>query len=100
MLVSCLAYSSILKMEAICSSETSGCLRTTWGYNPEDCSLRYKSMRTKRIDLTKGMVHDNYVVFMTILQALKNKPTTVLKCPTNYFWNIKEKSGIWAMLLT
>jgi hypothetical protein len=33
-LVSYLTYSSTLKMEAICSSETSGCLRTTQRYNP------------------------------------------------------------------
>jgi hypothetical protein len=32
-LVSCSAYSSILKMVAICSSEILGCLWTTWHYN-------------------------------------------------------------------
>lgn len=31
-----LAYNSTLKMEAICSSETSGSLQTTLCYNPED----------------------------------------------------------------
>jgi hypothetical protein len=36
LLVSCLAYSSTLKIEAICSSETLACLRTTRHYNPED----------------------------------------------------------------
>jgi hypothetical protein len=39
-LVSCLAYSSTLKMEAICSSETSvDFQRTTWRYIPEDRTL-------------------------------------------------------------
>jgi hypothetical protein len=36
LLVSCLVYSSTLKMEATYSSETSGCLRTIRRYNPED----------------------------------------------------------------
>jgi hypothetical protein len=35
MLASCLAYSSILKIEEICSSETSGCLLFTWRCNPQ-----------------------------------------------------------------
>jgi hypothetical protein len=34
-----LAYSYTLKMEAICSSETSCCLRITWLYNAEDHTL-------------------------------------------------------------
>jgi hypothetical protein len=39
-LVSCLAYSSILKMEVICSSETSfDFQRTTWRYVAEDRTL-------------------------------------------------------------
>jgi hypothetical protein len=37
---SALAYSSTLKMEAICSYETSGCLRITRSYNPEDRTLQ------------------------------------------------------------
>jgi hypothetical protein len=37
MLVSCLAYSSTLKIEATCSSETwVDCQRTSWRYIPED----------------------------------------------------------------
>jgi hypothetical protein len=39
LLVSCLAYSSTLKMEAIYSSETSGCLLSTSHNNPEDHAL-------------------------------------------------------------
>jgi hypothetical protein len=35
LLVYLLAYFSILKIEAICSSETSGCLRAARRYNPE-----------------------------------------------------------------
>jgi hypothetical protein len=34
-LVSCLAYFSILKIQVICSSETSGPLRIRWHYDPE-----------------------------------------------------------------
>jgi hypothetical protein len=42
MLVSCLAYSSTLKMEAICSSKTSvETQRTTWRLIPEDDTLHY-----------------------------------------------------------
>jgi hypothetical protein len=37
--ISCLAYSSTLKTGAICSSETSGFLRTTRRYNAEDRTL-------------------------------------------------------------
>jgi hypothetical protein len=57
MLVSCLAYSSTLKMEAIFSSKTSLDLqRTTWCYVAEDTKLHkhscenlrsYKNMRNK-----------------------------------------------------
>jgi hypothetical protein len=36
MLVYCLAHPSTLKMDAIYSPETSGCLRTTRGYNTDD----------------------------------------------------------------
>jgi hypothetical protein len=36
LLVICLAYFSTLKMESICSSETSGSLRTTQRYNTCD----------------------------------------------------------------
>jgi hypothetical protein len=34
-----LAYCSILKMEAICSSETSSSFRPTWSYNSEERTL-------------------------------------------------------------
>jgi hypothetical protein len=37
--VSSLDYFSTLKLEEKCSSETSGFLRTTWCYNPEDRTL-------------------------------------------------------------
>jgi hypothetical protein len=41
MLVSCLAYSSTLKMEVMCSSEMSVDFhRTTGCYNPEDTALQ------------------------------------------------------------
>jgi hypothetical protein len=40
MLVSCLAYSSTLKMEAICFSKMSVDFQhTTWPYAPEDSTL-------------------------------------------------------------
>jgi hypothetical protein len=40
LLLFCSTRSSTLMMEAICSSETSGSLRTMQDYNPEDCSLQ------------------------------------------------------------
>jgi hypothetical protein len=39
LLASCVAYSSVMKMEAICSSEMLRSLQTTWYYNAEDCIL-------------------------------------------------------------
>jgi hypothetical protein len=39
LLVYCLVYSSLLKVEVIRSSKTSGFLRTAWLYNPEDRTL-------------------------------------------------------------
>jgi hypothetical protein len=41
LLVYCLAYFSTVKKEAICSSETSGCLRATRRYNPEYHNLYF-----------------------------------------------------------
>jgi hypothetical protein len=35
-MISCMAYSSAFKMEAVYSSETSGSLRATRPYEPED----------------------------------------------------------------
>jgi hypothetical protein len=47
MLVSYLAYSSILKLEAICSSETPIDFQwTTWRYIPEDISLHNHRRKT------------------------------------------------------
>jgi hypothetical protein len=40
LLVSSVAYSLTLKMEVICSSRKSGCLRDTRRYNPKDRSIR------------------------------------------------------------
>jgi hypothetical protein len=40
LLVSCLAYSSNLKMKEVCSSKTFYCLWTTWCYASEDCILQ------------------------------------------------------------
>jgi hypothetical protein len=40
LLVICLAYSSTLKMEELSCSETSGSVRATQHYNPEDRTLR------------------------------------------------------------
>jgi hypothetical protein len=39
LLVSCLTFSSTLMMEAKCTSETLGSLRTTRHYDPEDSDL-------------------------------------------------------------
>jgi hypothetical protein len=48
MLVSCLAYSSTLKMEATCSSEMSADIQwTTWRYIPEDTNLLKKLEESK-----------------------------------------------------
>jgi hypothetical protein len=68
-LVSCLTYSSALNMEAIYSSETSGCLVTTRWYNPEDCSFRshhreIKKTQTKTISLVYRLI------FVQALQML------------------------------
>jgi hypothetical protein len=41
MLVSCLAYFSVLKMEVICSSEMSGSFQTIWHYSAEDHAPHY-----------------------------------------------------------
>jgi hypothetical protein len=40
LMVSCLAYSLTLKMEAVCSSEKSRCLQTMQHYNPEEHALQ------------------------------------------------------------
>jgi hypothetical protein len=46
-LLSCLAWSSTLELEAICPSETSGCLRTLRRYNPEYYPLHRQRLRTQ-----------------------------------------------------
>jgi hypothetical protein len=53
-LVSCSAYSSTLKMEAICSSETSVDIQQpTWRYIPEDSTLqnhRCENLKSYKIE--------------------------------------------------
>jgi hypothetical protein len=54
LLISCLAYPSALEMEVICSSETSGFLRITRRYNPENlvvCSHPRDSLKSKYMDI-------------------------------------------------
>jgi hypothetical protein len=49
-LVSCLAFSSILKMKTTCSSETSAAFqRTTWRYIPEDRTLTQMGFKLRRV---------------------------------------------------
>jgi hypothetical protein len=40
LLISCLSSYFVFKMKALCSSETSGCIHTTWRYSAESCALR------------------------------------------------------------
>jgi hypothetical protein len=66
LLISCLAYSSTLKMEAICSSETSGCLQITRGYNPEDvivCSHPLENLKSNYM----GIVYVFSLMYVVIL---------------------------------
>jgi hypothetical protein len=49
LLVSCLTCSFTLKMEAICSSETSGCLRTTRRCNLQDRTLLHAQCSPRRM---------------------------------------------------
>jgi hypothetical protein len=61
-LVSCLAYSSILKMKATCSSETSvDFQRTLWCCIPEDKALH-------------GRCSENHKPYKCLLVYLKNVP--------------------------
>jgi hypothetical protein len=50
-----LVYSSTLKMEAICCSETSGFFRTARPYNREDphCSVEMRTLKRPRLALLK-----------------------------------------------
>jgi hypothetical protein len=55
MLVSCIAYSSTLKMEAMCSSETSGYFqRTTHRYIPENRTLHNHSCENLKFYIKFG----------------------------------------------
>jgi hypothetical protein len=56
LLVFCLAYSSTLMMEAICSSQTSGYLRTTGRYNSQDRTLHSVCLQD-RTDLYGPTLH-------------------------------------------
>jgi hypothetical protein len=63
LLVSCLAYSSTLKMEAICSSEMLiGFYRTTWYYTQEDRIFIVTAVRTPNSTLLYlfGVFFQNY----------------------------------------
>jgi hypothetical protein len=61
MLVSCLAYSLTLKMEVICSSDTSIDIQwTTWCYIPDESTLHIRGL------LQKSWQH----YFSEILKAL------------------------------
>jgi hypothetical protein len=55
-------------MEAICSSETSGCLQTTLCWNPEDDTIHYNVTFMARI----GTEHGHWYVRIKLLRR-KNK---------------------------
>jgi hypothetical protein len=86
LLVSCLTYISTLKLDAICSSETSAFLRTTQHYNPKARVLDRlvvfeKKVLRKTFDPMKGEVavgckkafhvFTNHYYFYFFLRALK-----------------------------
>jgi hypothetical protein len=67
MLVSCLAYTSTLKMEVICSSETSvGFHRTTQCYNPKD-----RILLLTRHSFRHAKVKENLVTYLETSYAVE-----------------------------
>jgi hypothetical protein len=79
-LVSCWAYSSTLKMEATCSSETSvGFQRTTRHYFPEDSTLHSCSA-------TQEMIH--LLLIRNLIAVLRKPPLLFISCSFKIHFNI------------
>jgi hypothetical protein len=81
MLVSCLAYSSTLKMEKICSSETLVDFhRITWCYIPEHRTFRVQLDQNKVIeeylllgyDALHGVISQKKILFKTTAVKTSN----------------------------
>jgi hypothetical protein len=78
MLVSCLAYSSTLKMEATCSSEMSGDVQwTTWRHVPEDS----RCLHNHRCDNLKSCIV--LLQWHTIVINLKTQNRVYVLCVYN-----------------
>jgi hypothetical protein len=79
MLVSCLAYSLILKMEATCSSETSVDFQwTTQYYIPQDKTLHnhhYENLKSYNVKhRSKGPKnHDSFLLYSISVQEMDLK---------------------------
>jgi hypothetical protein len=84
MIVSCLAYSSILKMEAICSSETLVDFHpTTRRYIPEDITL----FLATAVRTSNSTVHIPWYSFSSILVPITNN--FCLISAYSYYFNSK-----------
>jgi hypothetical protein len=86
-LVSPSAYSSTLKMEVICSSETSvDCKQATWRYVPEDSTLH-----------SPGNLYSNIatcILFFFLIRRLLTfaMPSRDLRLPTRVFFSTSATS--------
>jgi hypothetical protein len=76
LLISCLAYSSALKMAVLLSSKTWSFLWPTWHYNPEDHTFQWGKV---------SHWHTDWLIYISNLWVY---PTSTLKIDTAYYWNV------------
>jgi hypothetical protein len=95
MMVSCLIYSSNLKMEATCSSVTSVDFhRTTWHYIPEDRTLdNHCWANLKSYNLCTRKIEE-FNAKKDVAQSVFTCPGTILKI-TNSYWHLWYSFIYW-----
>jgi hypothetical protein len=102
-LVSCSAYSWTLKMEAICSYQTSvGFQRTTRRYITKDCTLQFICVLLNTGNILKGEIlkyEKNLMLYISVLNFVLVMKVTRVVCASSHNFNTSVLLFIFIFLL-